>query len=106
MAKKSVRAKSPLRRRILCPFIRRRLRRLFGDRFVVTYGAGEKDWHVAALDAKTGARQWDVVLKHGTGADALNGMTCSATRVYVAREEAVDVLDAATGRSLGTIGAD
>lgn len=74
-----------------------------GDRFIGTYGAGQKSWHVTALDATSGVRQWDVVLKPARGIDTLRGVKCSATRVYVVRNDSLDVLDATSGRVLGTI---
>jgi hypothetical protein len=77
-----------------------------GDRFIGTYGAGAKSWHVAAMDATSGVRQWDVVLKTIFSVDSLHGVVCSPTRVYIVREKSVDVLDAATGHAVGTIGAD
>ena len=75
-----------------------------GDRFVGTYGVGDKAWHVSAIDAASGTRQWDAVLKPIFAVDSLGGVVCSATRVYVVRMESVDVLDAATGKMIGTIG--
>lgn len=76
------------------------------DRVIVTYGVGEKSWHVAAIDAKSGARQWDVVLRPIFAVDWLQGVTCTDTRVYIVRMQTVDVLDATSGKAVGTIGSD
>lgn len=76
------------------------------DRVIATYGVGEKSWHVAAIDAKTGARQWDVVLRPIFAVDWLQGVTCTDTRVYIVRMQTIDVLDAVTGKAIGTIGSD
>jgi len=75
-----------------------------GDRFVGAYGVGTKSWHLTALDAKTGVRQWDVVLRPTSSVDSLGGVGCSASHVFVDRTDGLDVLDAMTGKSVGTIG--
>ena len=74
-----------------------------GDRFIGTYGVGANGWHMTALDATTGVRQWDVVLEPRSTSDSLGGVVCSGTHVYVVRKGSFDMLDAATGRALGTI---
>lgn len=79
---------------------------LHGNRFVTAYGVGQKAWHITAFDAKTGARQWDTTLKAIFAVDWLYGVTCTATRVYVVRMESIDVLDASTGKPVGTIGTE
>lgn len=79
---------------------------LHGDRFVGSYGVGDKSWHVTAIDTTSGARQWDTVLKPIFAVDSLGGIVSSDTRVYVVRMESVDVLDAATGKAIGAIGSE
>ncbi len=71
-----------------------------GDHFYGAYGVGTKDWHATALDAKSGVRQWDVVLR---STSTVNGVGCSASHVFVSRGDGLDVLDAVTGKLVGTI---
>jgi hypothetical protein len=74
------------------------------DRFVGAYGEGQKKWHVTALDTRSGVRQWDVTLRPIFAVDWLYGIVCTSSRVYVVRMASVDVLDATTGKAIGTIG--
>jgi hypothetical protein len=75
-----------------------------GDRFVGAYGEGQKKWHVTALDTRSGVRQWDVTLRPIFAVDWIQGMVCTSSRVYVVRMASLDVLDATTGKAVGTIG--
>ena len=77
---------------------------LCGKQFVGAYGVGQKAWHVAALDAQSGARLWDVTLRPIFSVDTLGGLICSDARVYVVRMDSVDVIDLASGKLTGTIG--
>ncbi len=74
-----------------------------GDRFIGSYGVGDKGWHMTALDATSGARQWDVVIAPRSGSSSVGTVVCSPARVYVVRKRGVDVLDASTGKALGTV---
>jgi hypothetical protein len=86
---------------------------LEGGRLYVVYGKAYFDARVAAFDAETGKRIWDVPLvgslssgtvgDHGRGR-AL-GLVASKRRIYVTRSGGgLDVFDAADGRAVGTIG--
>ena len=77
---------------------------LHGDRFVDAYGVGQKGWHVTALDAKTGTRQWDVVLQPIFAVDSINGVLLSESHLFIVRMQSVEVRDAASGKLLGVIG--
>lgn len=77
-----------------------------GDRFVGIYGVGQRAWHMTAFDTQAGARQWDVVLRPIFAGDEINGLVLSASRVYVARQESLEVHDAANGALIGTIGGE
>jgi outer membrane protein assembly factor BamB len=77
---------------------------LAGGRFVVPYEITEKGWHFTAFDARTGQRIWDFRLHSGIGLDEPQGFSLSATRVYVMRSSSVEVYDAKTGASVGTVG--
>jgi hypothetical protein len=86
------------------PFDKAKNVRTCGGRFVGAYGAGQSAWHVASVDAQAGTRQWDTVLKPIFSVDSLNGMECSANRVYIVRMGSVDVIESATGKLVGAIG--
>ena len=73
-----------------------------GDRFIGTYGVGTNGWHMTALDATTGVRQWDVVLEQRSKSDSIGAVICAGAHVYVVRK-GFDMFDAATGKALGTI---
>ncbi len=79
---------------------------LAGDRYFATYGVGSKAWHLAALDARNGARLWDVALRPVFAVDQLYGLVATSSFVYVSRTSSLEVFDAATGRQVGTLGDD
>ena len=60
-------------------------------------------WHVTAIDARTGWRQWDVALQPSAAIDSAGPIACSASRVYVQRSASLDILDAETGKKLGAV---
>lgn len=72
-----------------------------GNWFVAAYGVGTKSWHVATIDAVSAARVWDVELGPGSG---VGSVSCSAHHVFLSRGDALQVLDAATGKPVGTFG--
>lgn len=73
-------------------------------RYVAAYGVGTKGWHVAALDAKTGDRVWDVALRRLFAVDKVDDLVVSKSYVYVVRTSSLDVLDLANGKRVATIG--
>ncbi len=75
-----------------------------GDRYVATYGEGSDLWHLTALDARTGDRQWDVVLRNVFAVDWIRGLIVTEGHVYLTRTSSLEILDASNGRLLGTIG--
>jgi len=86
---------------------------LSNGRLYAVYAKAYFDARVAAIDAETGKRIWDVPLvgslssgsvgDHGRG--GARGLVASKRRVYVARSGGgLDVFDAADGRALGTVG--
>ncbi|MCA9688784.1 MAG: PQQ-binding-like beta-propeller repeat protein, partial [Myxococcales bacterium] len=77
---------------------------LAGGRLVALYGEGTKLWRVTALDASTGTRLWDVALRSIFAVDHISGLTVTDDLIYVVRMSSVDVLDAATGARVTTIG--
>ena len=76
---------------------------LAGGLFVSTYDLPSKPARIAAFDAKTGTRTWDVELPHQkTG--SVDDLVASATRIYVVRSSNVEVLDTKDGKLLGRVG--
>ncbi len=73
---------------------------LVGGRVMVSYETVKGDAHVAAFDAKSGNRLWDVGMPKTT----VDAMTVTASRVYVPESRVIHIYDAALGRALGTIG--
>jgi len=64
--------------------------------------------HLVALDARTGDRRWDIALHQsepGGSRGAAEALVATATRVYVVRTGgSLDIYDASTGASVGSIG--
>jgi PQQ-like domain len=77
---------------------------LAGGRFVVPYELTSKGWHFAAFDAHSGQRLWDIALQSGIGTDDSEGFSLSASRVYIMRSSSLEIYDAKTGASVGTVG--
>jgi hypothetical protein len=86
---------------------------LTDGKLYVVYGKVYFDARVAAFDADSGKRLWDVPLvgslssgtvgDHGRG--GARGLVASKRRVYVTRSGGgLDVFDAADGKTLGTVG--
>ena len=71
---------------------------------MVPYEITSKGWHFTAFDAHSGQRLWDIALRSGIGIDDSEGFSLSASRVYVMRTSSLEVYDAKTGASVGTIG--
>lgn len=79
---------------------------LVAGRYFATYGEGPEHWHLAAFDAKTGARLWDDKLRSIFAVDWLGGIEATANHVFLVRMSSVEVYDAATGARKATIGAE
>jgi hypothetical protein len=77
---------------------------LAGGRFVVPYEITSKGWHFTAFDAHSGQRLWDIALHSGIGLDESEGFSLSASRVYIMRSSSLEIYDAKTGASVGTVG--
>lgn len=75
-----------------------------GDKFVTTYGAGQEDWYVTALDLATGKRAWETKLRPLFAVDWIQGLVASDTHVFVVRTSSLEIFDAQTGELTGTIG--
>lgn len=75
-------------------------------RYVAAYGVGTKGYRVAAFDAKTGNRVWDVELRRLFAVDRVDELVVSKRYVYVVRTSSLDVLELATGKRISTIGDD
>jgi outer membrane protein assembly factor BamB len=79
---------------------------LVGGRYVAVYGTGSDRWHATALDAKTGARLWDVELKNIFAVDSIDGLVATKDHVFIERTSSLDVLEADTGALIGAIGTE
>jgi outer membrane protein assembly factor BamB len=86
---------------------------LIDGRLYVVYAKVYFDARLAALDAATGSRIWDVPLVGSMPSSSLGdlgrgearGLVASKSRVYVTRSGGgLDVFDAADGKAIGTIG--
>lgn len=73
-------------------------------RYVTVYGVGSKGWRLAAFDAQSGARLWDVLLHEIFAVDNAGDIVLSKGHVYVVRTSSLDVLDATTGQFIGEVG--
>ena len=72
-------------------------------RLVAAYALSSLTWRVAAFDAVTGARSWDVPLGGGMGSGA-EAITLGKERAYIVNWLELEVLDVRTGATLGTVG--
>jgi len=79
---------------------------LAGGRYLALYGVGSAGWHLTALDAKDGARLWDVTLRPLFAVDSIESLVVTARFAYVNRTSSLEIYDAATGRLVGTVGKD
>lgn len=75
-----------------------------GDKFIATYGAGQDDWYITALDLATGKRVWETKLRPIFAVDSLNGLVASSTHAYLVRTSSLEIFDVETGKLTGTIG--
>ncbi|MCC6554220.1 MAG: hypothetical protein IT372_14565 [Polyangiaceae bacterium] len=72
-------------------------------RFFAYYQLRSGKWMLGARDGRTGEALWSQTpprTEHGT---EFRGMVATATRLYVALDSRLEVLDAATGASIGVI---
>jgi hypothetical protein len=79
---------------------------LGGGRYLTVYGVGDgqdQRWRLAAFDARSGARRWDVALAP-LAPDRIGPIRATAAHVYVSRTSSLDVFDAKTGDLVGTLG--
>ncbi|MFO7563358.1 MAG: PQQ-binding-like beta-propeller repeat protein [Enhygromyxa sp.] len=74
------------------------------DKFVTTYGAGQEDWYITALDLATGNRVWETKLRGLFAVDRIQGMVASDSHVFVVRTSSLEIFDAQTGKLTGTVG--
>jgi len=77
---------------------------LSDGRFVTPYELTSKGWHMSVFDARSGQRLWDQPLQPIIGVDHPEGLSLSATRLYVMRTTSVEVYDARNGTLVGTLG--
>jgi hypothetical protein len=79
---------------------------LAAGRYVAVYGVGQDGWRVAAFDAAAGTRLWDTLLQPIFAVDSIEGIVAMKERVLVTRTSSLDVLDAKTGKLVGTVGTE
>jgi outer membrane protein assembly factor BamB len=79
---------------------------LAAHRYVSVYPVGTEGHRATALDARNGARLWDVELRGIFAVDRIEDLVLSDSFAYVVRTSSLDVLDARTGRLIGAIGKD
>jgi PQQ-like domain len=74
-------------------------------RFYTSYSLGsQKGSRLVSFDARSGARRWDVEVPRGSAGSGVEGLTATATRVYVPHWTWIDVFEAGSGKLLGTVG--
>jgi outer membrane protein assembly factor BamB len=79
---------------------------LVASRYLAIYGVGSAGWHLTALDAKDGARLWDVELRPLFAVDSIEALVVTPQYAYVNRTSSLDIYDAATGKLRGSVGND
>jgi outer membrane protein assembly factor BamB len=79
---------------------------LAAGRYVAVYGVGQDGWRVAAFDATAGTRLWDTLLQPIFAVDSIDGIVAMKDRVLITRTSSLDVLDAKTGKLVGTVGTE
>ena len=78
---------------------------LVEGRFFTSYSLGnQKGSRLVSFDARSGARRWDVEVPRGSAGSGVEGLTATATRLYVPHWTWLDVFDAGSGKLLGTVG--
>jgi hypothetical protein len=77
---------------------------LTAGRYIAVYGVGSAGWHLTALDAKDGARLWDVALRSLFAVDHIEALVATAQFVYVNRTSSLDIYSASSGQLIGTVG--
>jgi outer membrane protein assembly factor BamB/DNA-directed RNA polymerase subunit RPC12/RpoP len=78
---------------------------LAGGRFITFYGVGSDDeWRAVAFDAASGDLLWETKLKPIFAVDKVDGITVTPKHVYLVRTSSLDVLEAKTGRLIGSVG--
>ncbi len=75
-----------------------------GGRVIADYQLGKNEYRMVALDATSGAQQWDVRIPATGFAIMRYAIVASPTRIFVPNEGVIHVFDAATGKLLGTAG--
>ncbi len=79
---------------------------LAGHRYISVYPVGSEVHRIAALDARNGARLWDVKLRSIFAVDHVDDMVVTEQFVYAVRTSSLDVLEAKTGKLIGAVGDD
>jgi outer membrane protein assembly factor BamB len=78
---------------------------LAGGRFATYYGVGSDDeWRAVALDARSGDLLWETKLKPIFAVDLISGIAVTPQYVYLVRTNSLDVLDAKSGKYVGSLG--
>ena len=78
---------------------------LAGGRFFTAYElTGQQGSRLVSLDAKSGARLWEVAVTRSESGSGVDGLAATATRVYVPHWTWLDIHDAGSGKRLGTVG--
>jgi hypothetical protein len=75
-----------------------------GDVFVTTYGAGQEDWYITALDLATGERVWETKLRPIFAVDQINALVASDSHAFLVRTSSLEIFDVRTGKLTGTLG--
>jgi len=79
---------------------------LGGHRYVGVYPVGSEIHRLAAFDARSGARLWDVKLRPIFSVDHIEDIVVTENFVYAVRSSSLDVLDVKSGKLIGAIGDD
>jgi hypothetical protein len=77
---------------------------LVGGLYVAPYALSSSQWRMTAIDARTGARAWDIELPSVLAIAQPSSFTLTPTRLYVVRATSLDVLESRSGKLLGTVG--
>jgi hypothetical protein len=78
---------------------------LAGGRFITFYGVGSDDeWRAVGFDALSGDLLWERKLKPIFAVDKVDDIVVTEGFVYLVRTSSLDVLDAKTGKEIGTVG--
>jgi hypothetical protein len=72
--------------------------------YVTTYGMGHKNWHVVALEPRSGTRLWDTALPNIFAVDSISNVVAGGGWVYVTRTSSLAILNGSTGALVGAVG--